>query len=156
MISSYDSLIKEQAQFYDVNMVLVKAIITVESNFNPYAIRYEPLWHYFKDVENCAKLVNTTSMTEHVMQATSWGLMQIMGSVARELGYTLPLPALCIPETNIKVGCQKLDSLSKKYDSLGDIVSAYNAGTPTKINGEYVNKGYVAKVIEAYNHVNFI
>ncbi len=51
------------------------------ANWKQWAVRYEPGF-YEKYVE---KMVGI-SATEKTMRATSFGLMQIMGQVARELG----------------------------------------------------------------------
>ena len=63
-------------------------------------------------------------------QQASWGLMQIMGAVARELGFAgLYLPALCDPALNLTYGCQKLQ-LELEW-AKGDVraaLAAYNGG----------------------------
>ena len=46
----------------------------------------------------------------------SWGLMHVMGQVAREAGFdTLFLSALCDPEQGLAVGCKVL---RKKFDAM--------------------------------------
>jgi soluble lytic murein transglycosylase-like protein len=55
--------------------------------------------------------------------------MQIMGAVARELGFKAPyLSALFDPTENLQWGCMKLGQLTSRYT--GGAISAYNAGSP--------------------------
>jgi soluble lytic murein transglycosylase-like protein len=83
-----------------LNPALICAIIEQESGFNPWAIRYEPLFfsHYIQPLLNDGKV---HSMTEATARATSWGLMQLMGQCARELGYTEPPGMLLEVDTNL-------------------------------------------------------
>jgi soluble lytic murein transglycosylase-like protein len=69
--------------------------------------------------------------------------MQVMGSVARELGYTQELPKLCQLETGLIYGCKKLAECLKKHPALPDALAAYNAGITTTEAG----KTYAAKVL---------
>jgi soluble lytic murein transglycosylase-like protein len=82
-------------------------------------------------------------------QSTSWGLMQVMGFNARDLGFKRRwLVELCRPEIGIDLGCQFLARLVAKYDSTEDAVSAYNQGAPRKrADGTYRNQHYVDRVM---------
>ena len=47
--------------------------------------------------------------TESRMRAFSWGLMQVMGQVAREHGFSgRSLAQLCEPATGLEIGCRVL------------------------------------------------
>jgi soluble lytic murein transglycosylase-like protein len=46
--------------------------------------------------------------TEAHARTISWGLMQVMGEVAREEHYTGPLPELCDPKIGIAAGLTHL------------------------------------------------
>lgn len=47
------------------------------------------------------------SDTEEYTRAISWGLMQVMGEVAREFGFNGKfLSELCQPGTNLDIGCK--------------------------------------------------
>jgi len=145
-------LVKSECKFLGFNDVeLIYAIIDVESGWNPFAVRYEPHWRYIVPVSNTmlAKM-GITKDTEEQLQKFSWGLMQIMGSVARELNYTEILTKLVIPAENINVGIRKVMALAKKYKNIEDIIASYNAGSPRKISGKYVNQDYVDKVLVKY------
>lgn len=128
---------------------LVIAISGVESNWNTMAMRYEPKWKYFYRPEVYAKKLYITQDTEKQLQMFSYGICQIMGSVARELGFDGPLPQLLVPEFGIEFSVKKIIALRKKYPDLGDIISSYNQGSPRKNpDGSYVNQAYVDKVMK--------
>lgn len=137
---------------FNVKPELVAALIMTESEGDQYAIRYEPKWKYMFDIKYFAAKVCSSIATERVGQSTSWGLMQIMGSVARELGFVEDFPALCEPGLNLYYGCKKVSELHSKYDSLEDVIAAYNAGEPKKMgDGKYINQPYVDRVLKFVN-----
>ena len=146
-------LIQNTAGSFGVPWRLVYAIINVESRFEPYACRFEPLWNekWVVTPDVFAKSLGQSIPTEIVQQKTSWGLMQVMGAVARELGFTGYLPQLCLSEYSIHYGCKKLQQLMKRYPTdINDVVAAYNAGSPRRQpDGRYVNDGYLIKVTNA-------
>lgn len=152
MQTQYDELIKFFSTTYDLEERLVKAICYVESSFQPFASRYEPMWRFVSDASKYAYLCKTTVQTEIMQQSTSWGLMQVMGSVARELKFINYLPMLCLPEHGIEMGCKQLARLSKKYVVRNDLAAAYNAGEAKHNSmGKYINQEYVDKVMKAYD-----
>jgi Transglycosylase SLT domain len=84
---------------------LVCAIIEQESAWNPHAIRYEPGFR--------TRYVAPLGLppTEEIARSISWGLMQVMGQVAREHGFTGKfLSALCDPVVGLDIGCAALAS----------------------------------------------
>ena len=99
----FDPIIYKYAGQYGIDPDLVKAIIWKESNFRDRA-------HAKTDKED------------------SRGLMQINAPTARALGYDPD--DLWNPDTNIQCGCKLLAELKDRYDTLFDIISAYNAGRP--------------------------
>lgn len=125
---------------------ILLAFIEIESAYNTYAARYEPEWTYFTKIEGYAAISMVTALTERMLQATSLGVMQVMGSVARELGFKDNLLHLTQPELGIYYGALKLRALMKKYSDLSDVISAYNQGVPLKENGKYKNQTYVDMV----------
>lgn len=144
-------LIQSTASSFGISWRLVYAIVRAESNFEPLACRYEPGWNknWLVTPDVFAKSLGQSIQTEIVQQSTSFGLMQVMGAVARELGYKEHLVGLCDPETGLHYGCKKLAQLVKKYPSLNDAVAAYNAGSPRRQpNGLYTNQGYVDKIAQ--------
>lgn len=150
-MTQQDLLIERVAKRHDLPVSLVSAIVRVESGGDPWAIRYEPQFydHYIapKPVKGKAPC---SAQTEGRMQATSWGLMQIMGATARETGFNgVFLSQLCDPETGLDWGCRYLIRLFKRFGGQGDeaVIAAYNAGSPRKTGtGAFVNQAYVDKI----------
>lgn len=94
---------------------LVCAVIEQESAWNPWAMRYEPA--FFAKYVASLYTNNKVSASEAYARGFSWGLMQVMGQVARENGFDAPfLSELCDPEQNIALGC---NMLRKKLDAAG-------------------------------------
>jgi len=147
-------LITEVSGDYGVDANLVISIVSVESDGDACATRYESHYRYLDDPEIFAKVNNITTETEVVHQKTSWGLMQVMGGVARELGFVDSLVKLCEPYLGLKMGVKKLSLLIKKYHHIWDAVSAYNQGSPRKDDkGLYYNQSYVDKVFQKYDEL---
>lgn len=135
------------ARSFGLDSALVQAIIEVESAGNPWAVRFEPAWRYFSFPREWASRLGVTFETESTLQACSWGLMQIMGSVAREYHFDGPLPRLCEPELGLKYGCMHLSKFARLYPSESDVIAAYNGGSPRKtVGGMYLNQAYVDRV----------
>lgn len=78
-------------------------------------MRYEPA--FFTKYVASLYTNNKVSASEAYARGFSWGLMQVMGQVARESGFdALFLSALCDPEQGLAVGCKLL---RKKFDVVG-------------------------------------
>jgi len=136
---------------FDIERDLVLAIIKTESGGVRGRTRYEPAYRYFHRVDYFANLIGVTRQTETIGQMTSHGMMQVMGSVFRELGYMGTWPeAGWDVAVGLKYGVMKFKQCFAKYGRDGGI-AAYNAGTPRMINGKYVNQEYVDKVLKQYN-----
>lgn len=140
--------VKTKASKYGLDVKMVDAIIQIESGYDFYALRYEPNATYKVSPEKFAKINVITTETETVTQQMSWGLMQIMGFKAREQGFQGPMPNLCDVDTNLELGCKILQNFSKKYGDEEDVIASYNAGSPRKTLGKYVNQEYVNKVLK--------
>ena len=126
----------------DANMVL--AVIWQESSGNEWAYRFEPGYQYFFDAKaqkalyrsqfniatNRAEALRVLGTTEFYAQSASFGLMQVMGAVAREHGATGWLTRLCDPGFGIAMGCKYLNVLYKR--NAGDkrmMLFRYNGGS---------------------------
>jgi soluble lytic murein transglycosylase-like protein len=99
------AIAKQCARNAILDPALVCAVCEQESGWNPWAMRFEPMFlrHYIKPV------VPEAPTTEQMARATSWGLMQIMGETARELGFSSKyLAELGDPATGLLWGCKKL------------------------------------------------
>jgi soluble lytic murein transglycosylase-like protein len=147
--TTWSSDVAHAAGVVGLNADLVEAIVVVESSGNPWAVNYEPRYRYLWDVAKAAPFRAMTSAEqaseippsdfralagdpdqEWVSQQTSWGLMQLMGALARELGFYGPyLPELCRVDLNLKLGCKHLSTLMRwAGGDEGKAVAAYNAG----------------------------
>jgi len=123
------ALARKAATAQSLDPALVCAVIEQESAWNPWAMRYEPL--FFAKYVASLYTNNKISATEAYARGFSWGLMQVMGHVARESGFdALFLCALCDPEQGLAIGCKVL---RKKIDaSAGDTIRgllAWNGGS---------------------------
>lgn len=144
--------IDRAARLHGLPPALVRAVVAVESEGNPWATRYEPAFYDRYISSSKIKSIPPCSVsTEARLRATSFGLLQIMGAVARERGFDAPfLTALCDPDTGLEFGCRHLGWLAQQYrDKFGweGVIAAYNAGSPRKLpDGRWVNYPYVDKV----------
>src|SRR3990167_5296271 len=107
------TLARSIAEKHGLDPSLVLAVIEQESEFDPWAIRYEKGFYksYIAGMDEEELIVRPPCSrdTEEIMRATSWGLMQVMGQVARERGFKgVFLSELCDPETGIEIGCRNL------------------------------------------------
>lgn len=135
---SLNKQIEAAATHHGLNPALVMAVCEKESGFDTYAVRYESHWRWFLDPRRWSLRVGTTTKTERILQSCSWGLMQIMGTVARENGFQQDFPRLCSPEVGLMYGCAHLSKLIKKHIVLTDALAAYNAGNPkSKVGRDY-------------------
>ncbi|MFH1136566.1 MAG: transglycosylase SLT domain-containing protein [Pseudomonadota bacterium] len=126
---------------------LVEALALTESAGEVFAVRYEPSYQWLFQPARFRPR-NSTLETEVVFQKTSWGLMQIMGAVAREHGFRGWLPELCQPEINLEYACRRLEFLLERFGGEAEAVSAYNQGSPRRgPDGSFLNQGYVDRVL---------
>jgi len=125
------SLTANIAQAHGLDPALVCAVIEQESAWNTWAMRYEPA--FFAKYVASLYTNNKVSATEAYARGISWGLMQVMGQVARENGFTDRfLSGLCDPAVGIEFGCRvlrkKLDSA--KGDALQALLGWNGGGNP--------------------------
>ncbi len=173
-VNGLSAIANSAALVEKLDPAIVKGLVEKESGWNPWAWNPEPKFRYFWDVKNGRPFRPVTPIIvaskfppsdfralegdpdqEWWGQQASWGLMQIMGAVARERGWKDPyLPGLCHPATNLELGCRHLAHLLKGAlaQALGDVseatraaLAAYNggpggnaAGAPLR-NGDYAD-----------------
>ena len=153
------ALVETVAEMHGLEVPLIQAIVHIESGGDPWAWNPEPRYRYFWDVRNKRPFRTLHALEleskmppkdfydlrgfrgvdadqEWWGQQASWGLMQLMGGLARELGYAgAYLSSLCDPGTNLQLGCRHLRALLDWADR-GNIaepvtwnaVAAYNGG----------------------------
>jgi soluble lytic murein transglycosylase-like protein len=106
------SLARAAAAAHQLYPELICAICEQESAWNPWAIRYEPAFYekYIRPLVDSGRIApspGTSAATESRARAFSWGLMQVMGQVAREHGFAgASLAQLCDPAIGLDVGCR--------------------------------------------------
>ncbi len=101
------ALARAAASAHALDPALVCAVVEQESAWTPWAIRYEPgfLARYVAPLFTAGKI----SATETYARAFSWGLLQVMGQVAREHGFAgASLAELCDPVVGLEYGCRVL------------------------------------------------
>lgn len=160
-------LIVSMATKFNLDSDLLIAQILVESNNNPYAWNPEPHYRYFWNVKTRTpfravhddEIVSKSAPPDFPMlagdrdqewwaQQASWGLMQVMGALARELGFSRPyLTELCDPAQNLEMGCLHLSRLfTWSAGNVDQALSAYNGGRGGNSTPPFRNQAYASKV----------
>ena len=105
--------------------VLVCAVIEQESNWNPFAVRFEPAF----EARYIHPAVPASPTTLELTKAMSFGLMQMMGEVAIEFGWRGSfLTDLCDPDIGVDYGCRKLRKCFVLHSDPEPALLAYNGG----------------------------
>lgn len=143
------TLAREAAAAQKLDPSLVCAVVEQESAWNPWAMRYEPA--FFAKYVAPLYTNNKVSASEAYARGFSWGLMQVMGQVAREFAFDAPfLSALCDPRQGLAIGCK---ILRKKFDAVAPAPG--QAGDATRAllswNGG-ANPTYAAQVLARRPH----
>lgn len=141
----WDAISREAKQF-GLDKCLVGAIVMRESSGRIDAIRFEPNYRWFFDLEKCSAREGTSITVEKNGQATSYGYMQVMGAVARELAFEGSFGAL-LSQRSLHFGCRHLQSLIARYGDTNAAIASYNAGSPRRIGDAYENQSYVDAVL---------
>ncbi len=153
-------LIREYAEKHGINKNLLAAMVMVESGGNPNAKRYEAGYKWPLSAEMTKKYADRLGIdfeTEYKEESTSWGLVQVMGTVAREHGFLNRLPMLCNPSIGLEYGCMHLGKMLKRWPLWKDAVSAYNQGSPRKKDdgsNDYKNQKYVDLVFKYCDEIS--
>jgi soluble lytic murein transglycosylase-like protein len=132
-MDALEKLARETAARQGLDPALVCAICEQETHWNPWLTRYESVYHNSQVVlGEAAKFAprapyTVSIATETICRCLSWGLMQVMGQTAREIGYRAPLAQLCDPAAGLEWGCQKLGRcLVMKHGDVRAAVALYN------------------------------
>jgi hypothetical protein len=149
---------------------LVTAQVFIESGGHPWAWNPEPHYRYLWDVSRhrpfraltAAEVASKVPPSdfpslrgdrdqEFWAQQSSWGLLQVMGAVAREMGFTGPfLTELCNPSVGVNFGCLYLARLLKwGKGNMVRALAAYNGGFAGNEIPPYRNEAYATKVMDA-------
>lgn len=133
---------------------LLAAVVWQESRGRRRAVRYEEEFRWMWDVVLAKPFrrltdeerssdtppadfhgaVGASPQDEWCGQRTSWGLCQVMGATARQLGYQgASFYGLWDAAVGLDLGGLYLARLIAKWDQ-SDAISAYNAGSPSEAN----------------------
>lgn len=119
-------LARKWAGKYGLDRELVCAVIEQESHWDPFAVRFEPAF----ETRYIHPAIPAAPTTLELTKAMSFGLMQVMGEVAIELGWRGPfLTALCDPDTGVDFGCRKLQKCFAAHTDPELSLLAYNGGS---------------------------
>jgi soluble lytic murein transglycosylase-like protein len=123
ILANQKALVAPIAAQYALAPALVCAVCEQESAWNAGDVRFEP--GFLKEYVLKLNLPDLVALD----RATSWGLMQIMGQTAVELGY-VGLPSnLRDPATGVQFGCKKLAKCMDLHPGdLNAALEAYNGG----------------------------
>jgi hypothetical protein len=179
IVGPEDPIYADAAQAHGLDLALVLAIAEAESSFHQAAWRTEQSYRYLVDVSGAPfkpfraleshEIRSATAPadfpappgvsrdTEWQSQRSSWGPMQIMGGVARELQCAARFLAelAADPSMAVDLGCRHLKAKLARYD--GDTasgISAYNAGSAVVLQDAqgrkvFGNQAYVDKITAA-------
>lgn len=167
--TSFSFDIQQAALPHRLDPDLVEALVIIESDGNPWAINPEPRYRWLVDVRTGEPFRPLTSEEassavppvdfptlagdrdqEWTCQRASWGLMQVMGAVARERGFRRPyLTELCNAQINLAYGTKHLAAMVRWAEGEIDAaLGAYNAG-PGGARGP-AGQTYAAKVLRVW------
>jgi soluble lytic murein transglycosylase-like protein len=124
--SSRLALVSKYAPKYGLQPSLVGAVCEQESDWYPWAVRFEPAFEarYIKPA------LPQSPSTLQLCEAMSFGLMQVMGEVAIEFGWTgRSLLELCDPDIGVLYGCRKLARCFQSHSDLEAALLSYNGGS---------------------------
>jgi len=168
MTTEFDTIIASECERLKLDPTIVSALILIESSGNPWAWNPEPRYRYFWNVRTnrpFRKITEEEIKSEAAPmdfptlkgdrdqewwgQQASWGLMQVMGAVAREHGFNGKyLTQLCDSEMNIHYGCQHLALIMR--GAKGDLeraLATYNGGRVGNVERPFRNQFYADKVL---------
>lgn len=147
--------IERAARQHGLPLALVRAVVEIESSYDPWAARYEDGFFraYLVGKVTVGGNGACSAATELRLRACSFGLMQVMGQTARELGFAgMFLTELCDVGVGLEYGARYLARQAKRYrERYGweGVAASYNAGRVQTNGPSFVNQGYVDKIRRA-------
>lgn len=137
----YLPLIKTYADRYGIDPFIFAGLVAKESGFNPKAFRREAGYKWgtnpdFPDPDGDGPLIGGDA---------SYGLVQIMYSNAKAMGYSGEPNGLFDPDLNLHFGAIFFKGLLTRYGNYPDALSAYNSGRPLAKAPDSTANDYVPK-----------
>ncbi len=147
VMTDYRREIIQAAREHGLDTNLVEGVVVVESSGRADAFRFEPNF-WTKYLENNPEYKG--EIPRRV--SSSYGLMQIMLPVARELGFKQQPEYLFVPTVNLYFGCKHLARLVKWAGAdIPKALEAYNGGKGSV--GSIATQRYAAKVIREWDRI---
>ncbi len=142
-MTEYRALIEHIANGHGLDPDLVEAVVLKESEGKTDAFRWEPRFfaRYLRGKPEYARYVPRRA-------GSSYGLMQIMFSTAKQYGFGDVPELLFIPDVGLQFGCLHLAALLKKEG--GDrrkALEAYNGGLGN-VDGRGADAEYAEGVLQ--------
>jgi len=145
-------LARAAAEKHALDPSLVCAVVEQESAWDAHAIRYEPAFR--------TRYVAPLGLppTEEIARSISWGLMQVMGQVAREHGFQGKfLTALCEPAAGLDIGCAVLafkikSALGSQELGQGIVLSEDELSRALQLWNGGANPDYAVQVLARLPH----
>lgn len=128
------SLIIEKANKYTLDIPLFASLIYHESDGgNPWAVKVEEEFYskylFFRTKATLSGFIPNDIQTDKRLRSISWGLCQIMGETARELGFKEKfLPMLLDPKLNLEYGAKYLGVCRDKSSTERLMLLRWNGG----------------------------
>ena len=147
--AQHDEIIIRAAETFRLDANLLRALMAIESSGGEcYKPRLEPSYNYLYHPDIYCDKLGITRATEDCLQRMSWGPLQIMGAVAREMGFESDIPMLTHPDIAIFYASKYLRYLSDRCDDEEHLIAAYNGGLGVSktVGGMWRNQTYVDKV----------
>jgi len=125
--------INEACKKYSIDPMVIYALILTESNGDPYAYRYEPetIYYYVKWHTKYPKWPGIDDDSKKMLQKSSIGLCQVMGSTAIDMGFTDITTMMCIPKISIDIGVKYWYLQAERFKTTNPLKTyfAYNTGS---------------------------
>lgn len=130
------ALAQSTAVQFGLNPLLVCALVEQESSWIPRACRSESAFYLAYIVP-----LKLPDPVEASNRAISYGLLQILGETARELGFTGAFPDLLDPAQGLFWGCKKFAKCAALHpDSVINQLLCYNGGARPEYAAEVLNR----------------
>ena len=153
--------ITKYSKYFDVNPDWIRAVIEIESAGNQFALRYEPGYRWLQKEDTIKAICYHSNYggnlenkigAETCLESFSFGLCQVMGSTARDMGYVADLHHLFFVDDNIRIGTKFLKTKLKRFDNnILRAIAAYNGGDGSAYpneDGNYPNQRHVDRFLK--------
>jgi len=147
-------LVKQMCNNFGIEEKFMQALITTESDWNQWCVRYEPSYKWIVEGPDTGG-IKTTPITESEMQKYSYGLCQIMGNWYYDMGFRGFCTELLDPRLNILIATKIIKKhMLDGIESVDELYSVYNAGSlRLKEDGTFCNQKNVDNFLKNYNKI---